>query len=246
MENYFTQSVTIAPEQTDAQGNLTPSALLYLCQEAAGGHCRLLGLDWDTLFKKGMFWALIRTHVEINRLPRAEESISIETWPMPTTRTAFPRATAAYDKQGNLLFRSTALWVLMDTETRAMILPGRSGVNLEGIIRGNELSAPGSISPIASEAALMRQVLPQELDRNEHMNNTHYIQWACSVLEEDFIQKHPCKGFTLCYLSEATLHQDIRLNWLLDAENCLHVEATRQKSDGSDGRERVFAARVSY
>jgi acyl-ACP thioesterase len=246
MENYFTQTVVIVPEQTDTQGNLTPSALLYLCQEAAGGHCRLLGVDWDTLSKRGMFWALIRTHVEINRLPRAEESVRIETWPMPTTRTAFPRATVAYDAQGNLLFRSTALWVLMNTATRAMILPGKSGVNLQGIVRGNELAAPGSLTPFLAENILDRRVTSRELDRNAHMNNTHYIQWACCVLGEAFLRNHPCKGFTLCYLSEATLHQDIRLCWQLDKENCLHVEATRQKSDGSDGRERVFAARVSY
>lgn len=246
MEPILKDTITVTSIYTDRWGRLKPSALLYFCQEIAGSHCDLLGCDWDTLASRNMFWALIRTNVEINQLPVLGQTIHLETWPMPTTRTAYPRATVACDSDGNVLFRCTSLWVLMDTQTRSMILPGKSGVELDGLLRGTEAPAPGSIHPMELAQVSHRQVRFSELDRNGHMNNTHDIQWAFDLLPCSFHQDHPCKGFSICYLSEAKEGQDIRLKWELDETGVLHTEGTRQKADVPDKWERVFALRAAF
>ena len=61
---------------------------------------------------------------------------------MPTTRTAYPRSTIAYDADGKECFRAISLWVLMDTQNRSMVLPGKSGVDVAGLLRGCELAVP--------------------------------------------------------------------------------------------------------
>ena len=130
----FTQYYTVQAIHLDAKRQLRPSVLLHFVQEAAGGHCLQLGLDWESLAKKGLFWAVIRHRMQILRHPVAGETITVETWPMPTTRSAFPRATVGYDAEGKEVFRAISLWVLMDKESRAMVLPGKSGVVVEGIV----------------------------------------------------------------------------------------------------------------
>ena len=246
MEPILKDSITVTSIYTDRWGRLKPSALLYFCQEISGSHCDLLGYDWDTLAKQNMFWALIRTNVEINRLPVLGQTIHLETWPMPTTRTAYPRATIAYDADGNVLFRCTSLWVLMDIQTRTMILPGKSGVEIDGILRGMEAPAPGSIHPMELAEICNRQVRFSELDRNGHMNNTHYIQWAFDLLPADFHKDHPCKTFSICYLSEAREGQDIRIKWARDEDGILHAEGTRAKVDVPGKWERVFTLRAGF
>ena len=246
MEPIYRQTQTIEDMHLDRFGRLKPSTILYFAQEAAGGHCQILKLDWETLAKKDLFWAVIRQKVEITRLPTRGETITVETWPMPTTRSAFPRATVAYDQEGNELFRVIGLWVLMNTTTRGMVLPAKSGIDLTGTLRGTELAAPGSIAPMALENVTPRTVRYTELDRNGHMNNTRYLDWLMDLLPAQFHEQHPAKAFTVCYLSEAREKQEISLNWQVLDGPILQVDAHREKTDVSRGKERVFTAQVLF
>ena len=189
---------------------------------------------------------MIRQKAEITRLPGKGETITLETWPMPTTRSAFPRATAAYDEAGNLLFRVIGLWVLMNPKTRSMVLPGKSGVDLDGILRGTELTPPGSIGPRELPFEACRIVGQAELDRNGHMNNTKYLDWVCDLLPAEYLQDHPVKNFTVCYLSEALKNEKIFLSWELTDQAVLQVNAHREKTDVTCGKDRVFAAQAGF
>ena len=152
MEPIYKQQFTLSNIHVDRYGRAKPSTLLYFVQEAAGQHCRLLAVDRTNLAPKHLFWAVSRNRVQVTRLPRLGETIYVETWPMPTTRVAYPRSVVAYDEQGNELFRSISLWVLMDDRTRAMILPGKSGVTVDGTLTGAELAVPHAVAtrPMAS------------------------------------------------------------------------------------------------
>ena len=246
MEPIYRKKYEIEAIHLDCFGRVKPSVLLYFAQEAAGMHCLELGTDWDTLSKKHLFWAVIRHRVQITRLPVAGETITVETWPMPTTRVAYPRSTVAYDEAGNEVFRSIALWVLMDAQSRGMILPGKSGIEVLGTLRGNELSIPGSILPKTLENSVLRTVNFSELDRNGHMNNTRYLDWICDLLPSHFHSAHPVREFTVCYLSEAREGQSLALNWQLTDGPSLQVDAHREKTDVPGSQERVFAAQLLF
>ena len=246
MEPVYRQTVTLSDIHLDCFRRLKPSVLLYLIQEVAGNHAALLGNSWETLAKKNLFWALIRHKIQISRLPEAGETITLETWPMPTTRVAYPRATVAYDAQGKELFRSVALWVLMDLQTRAMILPGKSGVIVNGLIRGTELDIPPSIIPKQLTNLVSRTVCYTELDRNGHMNNTHYLNWIYDLLPSQFHKEHPLRQITLCYLSEAREGQQLHLSWALNEAGQLAVDAFRQDPEDSSKTHRVFAVCLDF
>jgi len=111
MEPLFVQNFEINDNLVDRYGRLMPSKILYFAQEVAGQHCNLLSVDYDTLARKRMFWAVIRHRVQVTRLPFRGETIRVETWPMPTTRVAYPRSVVAYDEAGKECFRSISLWV---------------------------------------------------------------------------------------------------------------------------------------
>ena len=242
----YSQKFTLTDLEVDCFGKLKLSTLLYYAQEVAGKHCVLLGADYDTLAEKNLFWAVIRHRVQITRLPVRGETITVETWPMPTTRVAYPRSMVAYDAEGNELFRSISLWVLMDTETRAMVLPGKSGIAVAGTLRGNELAAPNSLQPGKDGIGTERTVTYSCLDRNGHMNNTRYLDWVDDLLPSSFHREHHAQEFVICYLSEAREGQTLRLNWNLSPEGCLQVDAQRCPDSEADLPTRVFAAKLLF
>ena len=243
MESIYTQEFKIADIHVDRYGKLKLSTLLYFAQEVAGRHFDRIAMTYDQLAKQGMFWAIIRQRVQITRLPHSGETIRVETWPMPNTRVAFPRHVAAYDEKGNQLFRCISLWVLMDVETRSMILPGKSGILLPGTTQGSELPPPASLPAKQLLNHRSRTVCFTDLDRNGHMNNTKYLDWIADLLPSSFHEQHSPQEFTVCYLSEAREGQELTVSWEFTEEGCLNLDAHRCASEKT---ERIFSARLQY
>ena len=243
MEPLYTQNFEITDHYVDCFGRMTPASILLMIQEVAGKHCTALSVDYDTLAKRRMFWAVTRHRVQVSRMPRLGETIRVETWPMPTTRVAYPRSVVAYDAAGNECFRAISLWVLMNLDTRSMILPGKSGISVVGSLRGLELPSPGSLALMDHTHTRQRQVCFTDLDRNGHMNNTRYLNWVSDLLPSAFHQSHEVKEFTICYHAEAREGQLLDLSWDFPQEDCLQVDARRADADQG---ERVFSARLLY
>ena len=246
MQPIYSQTFILTDMDVDRFCKMKLSSLLFYAQEVAGKHSALLGADYEALAKKNLFWAVSRHKVQITRLPTLGETITVETWPMPTTRVAYPRALVAFDAEGKELFRSISLWVLMDLESRAMVLPGKSGVDVGGTLTGNELAPPHSLAPKDLSNTTSRTVTYTFLDRNGHMNNTRYLDWVCDLLNSDFHKEHTPKELVICYASEALESQVISLDWALSEEGHLQVDAHRENTLVPDKKHRVFSAQVLY
>lgn len=162
---------------------------------------------------------------------------------MPTTRTAYPRSVVAYDAQGRELFRSVTLWVLMDRDSRNMVLPGKSGIMVPGILRGGELPAPGSLAPALCSASTKRRVCYSDLDVNDHMNNCRYLEWAADLLPSAFHKSHDLKDVTMCYLGEAREGDELTLFWEMRPDGVLRMDIQRCQEDRNV---RIFTADLHY
>lgn len=243
MEPIYQQEFTLTDTYVDCHGQLKRSMILHLAQEVAGNHFDRLAMDYDSLALRGLFWAITRHRVQVTRLPLRGETIRLETWPMPATRVAYPRSMVAYDAQGNELFRAITLWVLMDIENRAMVLPGKSGISVPGTLRGGELDAPGGLVAKPLNSSRPRTVAYSDLDRNGHMNNCRYMDWICDLLPSAFHAQHPLKEFTICYLSEAREGQELNLHWDFLEDGALRVDAYRH---GETKDERVLSAKLLF
>ena len=244
MKPIYDQNFIIDESRVDRFGRLKSSAILTIIQEAAGHHSDLLRVDHDTLDSQNLFWAVSRHRIQISRLPQLDETIRVETWPMPTTRVAYPRSVVAYDQEGQECFRSISLWVLMDRNTRNLITPGKSGIIVAGTLRGTELTVPGSLCPVKSRNLGNRTVCFTDLDRNGHMNNARCMDWISDLLPSIFHKDHPMKEFTICYLSEATEGEPLELHWDFQQENLAQIDAYRHNDDKQHSR--VFSVKIQF
>lgn len=246
MQPTYQQDFLINDAAVDCFGRLKPSMLLFYVQEVAGIHATSLGAGFDALAVKNLFWAILRTRVQITRLPMSGETIRVETWPMPTSRVAYPRSVVAYDAAGNEVFRAISLWCLMDTESRSMVLPGKSGVMVDGTLRGNELAVPGSLAIKELANTQTRNVRFADLDCNGHMNNTRYLEWIGDLLPSAFHREHTPKEFTVCYHSEALEGEALDIHYEMKDGGLLQVDAWRNNNASSNTHHRVFVAQIRY
>ena len=241
MDYIYREQFRLAGNALDRYNRLKPSALLDMMQQVATNQCAGLRLDWDTMAGMGLFWAVTRTHVQILGHAEPGTTVTVETWPGVTSRVAYPRSTIGYDEKGNEIFRAISLWVLMDLNSRKMVLPGKSGLDFTGIERGCELAVPGSLAPAKLEGLQSRTVRYCELDLNGHMSNTRYLDWMEDLLPSSFHKDHPMAEFTISYLSEAKEGETVDLSYELSPDGTLRLEANH-----ADSGHRVFAIRARY
>lgn len=241
MEPIYIQNFTMDDVFVDCFDKMKPSMILYLAQVMGGRHSELLHVDYDTLASRQLFWAVTRHRVQVTRLPLRGETIRVETWPLPATHAAFPRSVVAYDAQGNEVFRCMTLWVLMDSNTRRMITPGKSGIIVAGTHRAGELPAPTGLIPRPLGTVVTRTVRFSDLDRNGHMNNTRCMDWIADLLPSEYHRQHTVSEFTVCYLAEAREGQELRLNWGITDNGTLQADATTGTGEEAH---RVFSVKV--
>ena len=244
MEFVHTEQNTLTPLSCDCFGRCKPSELLRFAQAAAEAHCRELGADWETMAAKNYFWAVIRQKMEITRLPQAGETITVKTWPMPTTRVAYPRATEGFDEAGNSLFKIISIWVIMDVHSRTMVLPGKSGVEVAGTSFGTELKAPVGLPAGTFQTQTLRKVTPEDLDRNGDMNNARYLDWLWDLRSREYHKTHPLKSVTICYMSEALEGQQLQLSYT--EGDVLRLDGSLTETDVCTGHTRIFSAQAEF
>ena len=244
MDFVYTTTYTVTGLDTDCFGLCRPSNLLRFSQEAAEAHCHLLGADRAVMDGKNYFWAIIRQRMEITRLPGLGETFTLKTWPMPTTRVAYPRAAEGFDAEGNSLFRIISIWIIMDKTTRAMILPGKSGIGVDGTQLGTELKPPLGLPAGTFDRHTKRQVTFYDLDHNGHMNNTRYLDWIFDLYPAAYHRQHPLKAVTVCYNSEALEGQLLELSW--SEGNVIRLDGSVSDTDVSQGHTRIFSAQLEF
>ena len=244
MDFVYSTNFSVTPLHADCFGRCKASSLLRFSQDAAEQHCHILGADWNTMAAKNYFWAVIRQRIEITRLPETGETITVKTWPMPTTRVAYPRATEGFDAEGNSLFKVISVWVIMDMVSRSMVLPGKSGVEVLGTSFGTELKAPLGLPAGTFAREEMRRVSFSDLDLNGHMNNTRYLDWLYDLKNADFHKTHPVKAVTICYINEALEGQQLHLGY--SDGDILRVVGSLSGTDVPPGHTRVFSAQMEF
>ncbi len=243
MDIVYEKEYALTDMHSDAFGRAKPAALLSFAQDIAGEHAAILSENWESLQKKHLFWAVSRHRLAIFTPPKTGETLRLRTWPMVTTRVAYPRCVEGYREDGTLLFRVVSLWILMDTETRSLVLPGKGGLTINGCTFGTEGPLPVSLTPGHYENASVRSVTYSDLDRNLHMNNTRYLDWTADLLPLAYHRNHYLSNCMICYHQELLPNQALSLSWELSQDGLFSLDGYLTNSTAE---KRIFSAQIQY
>ncbi len=214
--NVFVQEYAIPRE------GLSARYLFWLLQESAGGHSSSLGFGEAELRAMGVMWVVVRYYVEVSRWPKAGEHIRVETWPGQSRHGMCPRFYRFLDAAGAQLLSASALWAVVDRESRQLVSPHERGVDIEPLQTGMEARLPGTIRRPVTDHEVDFVVPPDYLDGNGHMNNTCYFDLAenCTGLRA---AECGLKTVTAEYLNEALCGEHIRVRWGMEGNCCTVV-----------------------
>jgi acyl-ACP thioesterase len=226
--------------EVDSRGFLSPLVLLNLLQEAAGTHARLLGLAVSDLHRRGQTWVLSRLHVQLSQLPRAGDTIIVQTWPSARTGLFFCREFEICSAAGERLALATSSWAVIDLTTRR---PVRLDANLlpypldaRRAVADDFATLPRMEHAAAQQHFVVRR---SDLDLNQHVNNVVYAGWVLETVPEELFATHRLEAIELGFRAEAFAGEEVvvcSLPQIAADVCCLH-----QVLSANDGRELVRA-----
>ena len=200
------------------ESGLSLRGLFRQLQEAASAQSSLMGWGYEQMNGHGCMWVVTRYQVLLDRWPEARERILLRTWPGRTRHGMYLRQYQLLDAAGERIARAGAVWAVVDRQTRRMLQPAQSGVEMPEVSTGEDLPmppAPGKGMEDRSEDYLV----PEEvLDENGHMNNTRYFDLAQRCLEPELTRLREIRAE---YASEVLSGDRLTLRWLREEERGL-------------------------
>ncbi len=206
-ENY-----KITSYQVDFQEKIKPTHLMQLFQEAAGNHAQHLGAGYSSLAEEKLFWALSRIRVEIENLPKWGDEIRVETWPNSVVGPFFRRDFIFYNQNNEVICKGVSGWLLLSAENMRPQRADRLTFDLP--LSGGKFALeafPERLNGIAETPVFSKKILYNEIDVNNHVNNTRYLDWVMDCFDYEFYLTHHLKSFTLEFLGEMHWGDEVEL-----------------------------------
>lgn len=202
----YEKSFTVGMRDVDFTGRLKLSALFGYFQEIANLHSGNLGIGFDTIMQKfGVTWALIRMRVEITRYPEMNEEIFLETWPQEPKSLEFIRDFLVRDRDGNVIVRAVSVWAIIDIHTRKLRKTKLIAGNYPPLREERALECRlGKLKPFGQlEMVYKRTIAYSDVDVNEHLNNTKYVDFIMDCFSMDSHRAYMVKTLEFNYVHEA-------------------------------------------
>ncbi|MBQ2948945.1 MAG: hypothetical protein IJD94_08245 [Clostridia bacterium] len=184
MMNAYSETFTVKGTDCDRFGRMRLDSLFLAMQEGGEQHAFRLGVGYDAMMQRGLFFVLVRIHVHVDRPPHPGDKVVHTTWPGESNRFFCPRYHVFTLEDGTPLLSAGALWVVLDAANRRIVSPKTLEL---GLPDNKEIPAPIElpvrVPPMdAHGETFTRTPVFSEFDLNNHVNNTKYTAWLCDAL----------------------------------------------------------------
>jgi acyl-ACP thioesterase len=175
----------IEPYQADLTQRLTLMGLADYMLTASFTDALFSGYDSKT-FGERCGWVLLRMSLEVTRLPKQLENITIRTWISDVNRLASTHNFEVLDEQGNIIARSSTIWAIIDLDSRKTLsftdFPDFCNEKVEREL-DNSITPPLRLSTPDVNGRYTHQVLYSYIDGNGHTYSINYLRMALDTLD---------------------------------------------------------------
>jgi len=199
----YQMKMKIPFDMADMNGHIKLPDVVLLSLQVSGMQSIELGVGDKTILEDyNLVWIIAGYDIEVIRLPRFGEEITIETEALSYNRLFCYRRFTIYDEAGQELIHMMATFVLMDRDSRKVhavepeILAPYQSEFSKKLLRGPKYQSLEN--PISKDY----HVRFYDLDMNGHVNNSKYLDWIFEIMGADFLTQYIPKKINLKYVKE--------------------------------------------
>jgi acyl-ACP thioesterase len=205
--NIWSETFALRFGAVDRSDRLTMWSTLDFFQEAAISHATVLGVGREAMKTTGQLWVLSRLSVFWQRRPGYGETITVRSWPRGSEKLFAVRDYDIRDAEDRPIVRGRSGWLILDMARRRPLKVQSMMDKLPMNEGENAFSAPASGLEVRENLvqAGERRAAYSDVDYNDHVNNTRYIQWIQDMTEPGLLDRADQMRLDINYLSEVKL-----------------------------------------
>ena len=219
----YQMKMKIPFDMSDMNGHIKLPDVILLSLQVSGMQSIELGISDKDMFERyNLVWIITDYDIDVVRLPRFAEEITIETEALSYNRLFCYRRFTIYDEEGQEIIHMVATFVLMDRESRKVhpveseiVAPYQSEFSKK-LVRGPKYT------DLKEAVSKYYHVRFYDLDMNGHVNNSKYLDWIFEVMGADFLMHHIPKKINLKYVKEVRPGGMINSSYNLDGLESHH------------------------
>ncbi len=230
-----TETYRIRNYEADIHGNLWLHSLANYLQDAANRHAIELGAGVPQLLEQGLSWVLYRMRLDINQWPRIPEEVTVTTHPSGEERVYIYRDYQVTDSAGKMLVSASSTWLVFDLAKRRLTSPTPAMKvifepyrTLANLPRANQ-KYPDLPDNWQFETTVTAR--HNEIDQNQHVNNSVYFQWLLEPLPVSLLHERRCTSLDITFKAECLRGETVHSRCcILDSGQLIH----RLENDNGD------------
>lgn len=206
MAYYFNTDFVIDYDCVDKNNKLTYKGFLKYLREAGSQHSDEAGYGLKDFEKTHLVWLVLNWKLKIYRRPASNEKIHIVTWSAGTERVCSYRDYKIFDENNKLIAIATSKWALYDlikgslTRITPEIIEAYHTFDEHIFENVNfKLTEPN----IPYLATYDYTVMRRDIDTNNHVHNSNYLDIANEVLPEDVYENMNFENVEVMYKNQA-------------------------------------------
>ncbi len=232
----------VSSADADMYKRLRPGAMINFIIQAAIDSADELGFGFADIETRQLFWVLSRMTVEIYKTPVWYDEVSVETWPKDSEGLLYFRDLILRDKNGEIIANATTAWLAIDFKTiRPKILQGYGEDYFRELKHKKALDyRPARLGTVKGKQVSERLATFFDLDLNQHVTSTRYIDWIFDTFDNDFQRENYPRLIEINYLKETKLGQGVAV-FRKNEENTFLFEGIH-----TDTKRSSFRAKITF
>ena len=222
MGKRFSKNYQVTYYDCDSLSRMKLSSLLSVLLYYSGMQCAQLGRSDSYFHALGLTWVITDYTLDIERMPSDTELLTIKTEAKAFNKFFTYREFEVLDASGQSIIRMEITFALMKLEDRKLgsltqeLLEPFEAEKVKTIKRAEKIPIPENPTSKSYE------VRYSDLDTNQHVNNTKYIDWCMDSLGASFLTSHNLKHIHLRFVKEVSYGSTVECLSQVQEDKSIH------------------------
>lgn len=219
MAKQYSEKHQIPYYECDTTQFLKIPTLVKMLIKISGAQSEILGVSDEYMASLGLGWIILQHDIEIKRLPKAGEQITLTTEAESYNKFFCYRHFWIHDEKGEECAFMSTTFAVMDMKERKMgsvdeeIIAPFESEKIKRIKRGEK------IYPIETSMGEKEYTVRYyDIDLNKHVNNAVYLDWVIDSLDAKFLMSHTPKKIAIKFNKEVLYGDKVFSQFELDEE----------------------------
>lgn len=193
-------------------GYLKYTDLCNILQLTAGLHAELGGISFSDMQQHHQAWVLSRMRVEVKRLPKWKDIVTVKTWINSLENSRSIRCLELYIDDERIAGCET-FWAVFNTQTRRPENLALAHEHFEKYPNDKATEVQFSKINTSIEKSFISEktVLLSDLDIVNHANSVKYLEWCLDYMDPKLLMEQAIESFEMNYLKEVALNESVSI-----------------------------------